>query len=50
MDLRSDKRQNSQVKLESSSTGPGEARETGRRETESLLAFNEHESPAARFN
>src|SRR5712692_1535750 len=46
MDLRSDKRQNSQVKLESSSTGPGEARETGRRETESLLAFNEHESPA----
>ncbi len=46
MDLRSDKRQNSQDKLDSSSTGPGEAQETGRRETESLLAFNEHESPA----
>src|SRR5713101_6809391 len=46
MDLRSDKRQNSQVKLESSSTGPGEARETGRRETESLPAFNEPKSPA----
>jgi len=27
-------------------TGPGEAQETGRRETESLLAFNEHESLA----
>ena len=46
MDLRSDKRQNSQDKLESSSPGPGEARETGGREAESLQAFNEHESPA----
>jgi RNA-directed DNA polymerase len=45
MDLRSDKRQNSQDKLGSSSAGPGEARETGGREAESLLAFNEDESP-----
>jgi RNA-directed DNA polymerase len=45
MDLSGDKRQNSQAKMDSSSTGPGEARGTGRRGTESQLAFNEHESP-----
>src|SRR3989454_6804224 len=46
MDLNSDKRQKTQRERDSSSTGRGEAQETGRRETESLLAFNEHESPA----
>jgi RNA-directed DNA polymerase len=46
MDLNSDKRQKTQRERDSSSTSPGEARETGRGGTESLLAFNEPESPA----
>ena len=44
MDLRGDKRQQDPER-DSSSTGPGEAQETGRRETESLRARHEHESP-----
>ena len=46
MSLGNDKRQNTQGKLGSSSTGPGEAQETRGREIESLLAMNEYESPA----
>ena len=46
MNLGNDKRQNTQGKLGSSSTGPGEAQETRGREIESLLAMNEYESPA----
>src|SRR5436309_514880 len=46
MNLGNDKRQNTQEKLGSSSTGPGEAQETRGREIESLLAMNEYESPA----
>ena len=46
MELSSDKRPNSQEsQLDSPSTEPGEARETGGREAESLSAFREHESP-----
>ena len=45
MDFKNDKRQNTQ-ELGSCSTGRGEAPETGRGETESLLAVNEDESPA----
>jgi RNA-directed DNA polymerase len=43
MELNSDRRPNKQVV---SSTGPGEAQETRRGETESLSAFNEPQSPA----
>lgn len=46
MDLSSDKRQNTQQAVGSSSIGPGEARDRRRRETESLPAMHEHESPA----
>ena len=46
MDLRSDKRQKTREGRDCSSTGPGEAQETGRGETESLLAFSGDESPA----
>jgi len=45
MDLKSDKRQKVRKTRDSSSTGPGEAQETGRRENESLSAFNEPKSP-----
>jgi len=44
VDLSNDKRQNTQ-KRGSCSRDRGEAQETGRRETESLLAINEVESP-----
>jgi Group II intron, maturase-specific domain len=44
VDLKNDKRQNTQGELGSSSTGRGEAQETRRRETESFLAVNEDES------
>ncbi len=47
MNLRSDKRQNIQGKLDFSSPGPGEAREPGGKEIESLPAAHEHESPAS---
>ena len=46
MDLRSDKRQNTQKERGSSSAGPGEAQDRRQREIESLSAFNEDESPA----
>src|SRR6266849_2375745 len=47
MNLSSDKRQNIQGKLDFSSSGPGEAREPGGKEIESLPAAHEHESPAS---
>src|SRR5712692_3879702 len=47
MNLRSDKRQNIQGKLDFSSPGPGEAQEPGGKEIESLPAAHEHESPAS---
>jgi RNA-directed DNA polymerase len=46
MDLRSDKRQKTRKTWDSSTRGSGEAQETQRRETESLPAFNESQSPA----
>jgi len=46
VDFSKDKRQNTQGELGFSSTGRGEAPETGRRETESMLAIGENESPA----
>ncbi len=46
MNLRSDKRLNTQGKLDFSSAVPGEAREPRGKETESLPVTYEHESPA----
>jgi RNA-directed DNA polymerase len=45
VDFNNDKRQNTR-EGDSSSAGKGEARDSRGRETESLLAINEHESPA----
>jgi hypothetical protein len=47
MNLRDDKRQNIQGELDFSSAWKGEARKTGRKETESSQAAHEHESPAS---
>ena len=47
MDLKNDKRQNIQMELDFSFTRSGEARGTGREETESPLAAHDTESPAA---
>jgi len=47
MNLRSDKRQNIQMKLDFSSTPAGEAREARREVTESRPTVNEPESPAS---
>src|ERR1700693_300942 len=46
MDLKRDKRQNIQKKLDFSSERTGEARQVGREETESRQAMHEPESPA----
>src|SRR2546426_4187161 len=46
MDLRSDKRQNIQKKLDFPSERKGEARQAGREETESRQAMHEPENPA----
>jgi RNA-directed DNA polymerase len=46
MDLKRDKRQNIQDKLDFSSEQTGEARQAGREETESRQAMHEPESPA----
>src|SRR5260370_40270067 len=46
MDLKRDKRQNIQKKLDFSSEPTGEARQAGREETESRQAMHEPESPA----
>src|SRR5712664_828177 len=46
MDLKRDKRQNIQKKLDFSSEWKGEARQAGREETESRQAMHEPESPA----
>src|SRR6266480_794783 len=46
MNLRSDKRLNIQGELDFSSSGPGEAQEPRGKETESLSATDEQESPA----
>ena len=46
MSLRSDKQQNIQTELNFSATPAGEARETGREETESLSTTNDTQSPA----
>jgi RNA-directed DNA polymerase len=46
MDLKRDKRQNIQKKLDFSSKQTGEARQAGREETESRRAMHEPESPA----
>src|SRR5258707_12178309 len=46
MDLKRDKRQNIQEKLDFSSEKTGEARQAGREETESRQAMHEPESPA----
>ena len=46
MDLKRDKRQNIQKKLDFSSEWTGEARQVGREETESRQAMHEPESPA----
>jgi RNA-directed DNA polymerase len=47
MNLRSDMRRNFQTELDFSSTPAGEARETGREETESSPMVNDPESPAS---
>ena len=47
MNLRGDKRQNVQMELDFSSSPAGEARKTGREETESLPATRGPESPAS---
>jgi RNA-directed DNA polymerase len=47
MDLKRDKRQNIQKKLDFSSERKGEARQAGREETESRQAVHEPESPAS---
>jgi hypothetical protein len=46
MDLKSDKRQHIQLELDFSSSRAGEARGTGREETESPSAAHDTESPA----
>jgi hypothetical protein len=46
MSLKDDKQQNIQVQLDFFSTPLGEARETGREETESFGVTSESESPA----
>src|ERR1017187_5571647 len=46
MDLKRDKRQNIQKKLDFSSEQTGEARQAGREETEARQAMHEPESPA----
>jgi hypothetical protein len=46
MDLKRDKRQNIQKKLDFSSERKGEARQAGREETESRQVMHEPESPA----
>jgi hypothetical protein len=46
MDLKRDKRQNIQKKLDFSSEQTGEARQAGREETESRQAMHEPENPA----
>ena len=46
MDLKRDKRQNTQKKLDFSSGQTGEARQAGREETESRQTMHEPESPA----
>ena len=46
MDFNDDKRQNTRIKRDSGSAGQGEAQDSRARGTESLLAINEHESPA----
>src|SRR6202158_600807 len=47
MSLRSERQQNIQTALDFSSTPQGEAREAGRKETESLSTANDPESPAS---
>jgi RNA-directed DNA polymerase len=47
MSLRSEMQQNIQTELDFSSTSAGEARETGREETESLSTMKDPESPAS---
>jgi len=47
MNLRSDKRQNTQAKLDFPSAAAGEAQQPGGKEIESLPATHEHESPAS---
>ena len=47
MDLKRDKRQNIQKKLDFSSERKGEARQARREETESRQAVHEPESPAS---
>ena len=47
MDLRSDKRQNIQKKMDFPSGRKGEARQAGREETESRQAMHEPENPAS---
>jgi RNA-directed DNA polymerase len=46
MDLKNDKRQNTQLELDFSPSSAGEAREAGREETESLWVAHDVESPA----
>src|SRR3954451_8050493 len=46
MDLKNDKRQNIQMGLDFSLSSAGEARKTGREETESVLVAHDIESPA----
>ena len=46
MNLKSDKRQNIQLRLDFSSAPTGEARQAGREDIESLSAVSEPESPA----
>ena len=46
MDFNDDKRRNTRIKRDSCSAGQGEAQDSRARGTESLLAINEHESPA----
>jgi RNA-directed DNA polymerase len=46
MDLKNDKRQNIQMELDFSPSSAGEARKTGREETESVLVAHDIESPA----
>src|ERR1051325_8217533 len=46
MDLKDDKRQNIQMELDFSLSSAGEARKTGREETESFLVAHAIESPA----
>ena len=47
MDLRSDKRQNIQKKMDFPSGRKGEARQAGMEETESRQAMHEPENPAS---